>query len=111
MLTYAEGYRNGHLDRSLVIRSRYAESPEHGAYALGYRDGVLGLPKRFEYSKIEALLKAVEGALRWSQGAVEDGDCPSCMIVSGEHQPGCEFYELIKAYSNIPRALQPTGKE
>jgi hypothetical protein len=42
---YERGYRNGAADRRLGIRSRYAEAPEHGAYARGYRNGVLGLPK------------------------------------------------------------------
>jgi len=45
---YARGYRNGHADRLLGIRSRYAEAPEHGYYARGYTQGVLGLPTEFE---------------------------------------------------------------
>ncbi len=40
---YREGYRAGSLDRHLGARSRYAETAELGAYASGYRDGVLGL--------------------------------------------------------------------
>ena len=40
---YAEGLRNGKADRLLGQRSRYAEAPEHGPYANGYRRGVLGL--------------------------------------------------------------------
>ena len=44
MLSYADGFRNGHADRLLGIRLRYSESPELGDYARGYRRGVLGLP-------------------------------------------------------------------
>ncbi len=40
---YAEGLRNGKADRLLGQRSRYADLPEHGPYADGYRRGVLGL--------------------------------------------------------------------
>lgn len=43
---YAEGYRIGKLDRALGIRSEYAEAPEHGHYATGYRHGVLGIEPR-----------------------------------------------------------------
>lgn len=41
--SYAAGYRAGSADRRLGIRSEYAEAPEHGDYAVGYRHGVLGI--------------------------------------------------------------------
>ena len=49
---YLKGYRNGQLDRSLGIRSRYASTsfstdPDYvQEYSRGYNRGVLGLPSR-----------------------------------------------------------------
>ncbi len=45
-LLYADGYRAGTADRQMCARSRYAEAPENGEYAHGYRDGVLGLSSK-----------------------------------------------------------------
>jgi hypothetical protein len=44
-VSYAEGYRNGRLDRNLGICNDYAFHTG-GDYGRGYRDGVLGLAER-----------------------------------------------------------------
>lgn len=59
-MSYAEGYRNGAADRFLGLRLRYSEAPELGAYARGYRRGVLGLPSRYPWESHAQLMRRKE---------------------------------------------------
>jgi hypothetical protein len=46
MLTYEEGYRNGHLDRLIGITSTIALTCPHREYQRGYQDGLSGIEPR-----------------------------------------------------------------